>query len=86
MNDESITPFPLRMPHELRKTYEAMADNTKQSLNAEILATLYKASEGFEAVETIDQAIKALKINQELMQHLVKQNTTYLEMIEKDTQ
>jgi len=75
------TPYPLRMPPELREALENMAGNNNQSLHAEILAALYKAVEGFEVVETKDQAIKALKLQNELMSTIQKEQRVIIDKI-----
>ena len=47
-----ITPFPVRMPPELRAWLTVQAENADRSLNAEVVRTLTKAMKANKSVET----------------------------------
>jgi len=80
--DNRDTPYPLRMSPELREALEAMAANNDNSLHTEILSALYKAVEGFEVVENKEQAIKALRLQNELIQTIYSEQRNIIEFLD----
>ena len=68
MEENRVSPYPVRMDSELRESLQALADKNGRSLNKEILAILEEASGRPPIVESVDARLTNLeKLTEEIL-------------------